>query len=72
MAFLIYNSTVFIGNYIRYIYDVTISYPKEIVQNETDMILKGRLSRNVHYDVRKYDIDELPKTQNGLNKWLLG
>jgi lysocardiolipin and lysophospholipid acyltransferase len=58
-------------NYIRYVYDITVAYPKEIVQNETDMILKGRLARTVHYDICRYDIEELPKTDSGLNKWLL-
>ncbi|KAI6213986.1 PlsC domain-containing protein [Aphelenchoides besseyi] len=58
-------------NYIRYIYDVTVAYPAEIVQNETDMILKGRLSRNVHYHIRKYDISDLPSDEDGLSRWLL-
>ncbi|KAI6187031.1 PlsC domain-containing protein [Aphelenchoides besseyi] len=58
-------------NYIRYVYDVTVAYPAEIVQNETDMILKGRLSRNVHYHIRKYEIDDLPSDEDGLGRWLL-
>ncbi|KAH7730788.1 ACL-10 protein [Aphelenchoides avenae] len=39
--------------YLKYVYDVTVAYPKDIVQNETDMVLKGRVSRNYHNDFKQ-------------------
>ena len=54
------------------VYDVTVAYPGELVQNETDMILKGRLARQVHYDVRRFGQEELPIETEDLNKWILG
>ncbi|KAI1730172.1 acyltransferase domain-containing protein [Ditylenchus destructor] len=60
------------NNYLTYIYDVTVAYPRDPVQNETDMILKGRVSTNVHYDIRKWSIDKIPTQSDAvLNKWLL-
>ena len=52
-------------------YDVTVAYPGDLVQNETDMILKGRLARQVHYDVRRFGQEELPIGTEDLNKWIL-
>lgn len=44
----------------------------EIVQNETDMILWGRLSTNVHYDIRRIGVEEIPLDSDAeLSKWLL-
>lgn len=49
-----------------------MAYPKDTVQNETDMILKGRVSSTVHYDIRKISIDEIPiDSDESINKWLL-
>jgi hypothetical protein len=60
------------GNYLSHIYDVTVAYPRDPVQNETDMILKGRLSTSVHYDIKKYSIKNIPTSSDvALNKWLL-
>jgi hypothetical protein len=59
------------GNYLTQIYDVTVAYPGELVQNETDMILKGRLARQVHFDIRRFGEEELPKTSEALNHWII-
>lgn len=56
---------------MQYVYDVTVAYPRDIVQNETDMILKGRLSGTVHYDIRRFHVSEIPKGEVELNNWLL-
>uniref|UniRef100_A0A914C9M4 Phospholipid/glycerol acyltransferase domain-containing protein n=1 Tax=Acrobeloides nanus TaxID=290746 RepID=A0A914C9M4_9BILA len=58
-------------NYISYIYDVTVAYPKDVVQNETDLVLKGKVSSTIHYDVKKIPISDLPTSELDLNKWLL-
>lgn len=70
--FLTSKLDFFLGKYITHIYDVTIAYPKEIVQSEKDMIFKGLVSTNVHYDICKIPITEIPtKTDEDINKWLL-
>lgn len=62
----------FLGNYISYIYDVTVAYPKDIVQNETDMVFKGRLSSDVHYDICKYSIEEITcSSDEEISNWLI-
>ncbi|CAD5224179.1 unnamed protein product [Bursaphelenchus okinawaensis] len=58
------------NDYLEYIYDVTIAYPKDIVQNETDMVLKGSLPSEVHYHIKRYHINEIPRNEEELNHWL--
>uniref|UniRef100_A0A914QC88 Phospholipid/glycerol acyltransferase domain-containing protein n=1 Tax=Panagrolaimus davidi TaxID=227884 RepID=A0A914QC88_9BILA len=59
------------NNYLSYIYDVTVAYPKDIVQNETDLILKGRCSTSVHYHIRKIPISSIPADETELSNWLM-
>lgn len=61
-----------LGDYLAYVYDVTVAYPGKLVQNETDMILRGRLARNVHYDVKRIPAEELPATDEQLHNWIIG
>uniref|UniRef100_A0A914MTL1 Phospholipid/glycerol acyltransferase domain-containing protein n=1 Tax=Meloidogyne incognita TaxID=6306 RepID=A0A914MTL1_MELIC len=59
-------------NYLTSIYDVTVAYPcKEIVQNEAEMLFRGKLSSQVHYAIRRFDQNELPKMDEELHEWLL-
>ncbi|KAL7071900.1 hypothetical protein ACQ4LE_008497 [Meloidogyne hapla] len=59
-------------NYLTSVYDVTIAYPcNEIVQNEAEMLLRGKLSSQVHYAIRRFDQNELPKMDEELHEWLL-
>ncbi|KAK0410304.1 hypothetical protein QR680_005055 [Steinernema hermaphroditum] len=57
-------------NYVSYIYDVTVAYPTNIVQSEVDLVLKGQAPKDVHFDFRKIDIANVPKSEAELNKWL--
>ncbi|TKR61056.1 hypothetical protein L596_028221 [Steinernema carpocapsae] len=57
-------------NYVSCIYDVTVAYPSNIVQSEVDLVLKGEAPRDVHFDFRKIDIANVPKSESELNKWL--
>ena len=34
------------------------------------LLVKGRVSRDVHYHIRKYAIEELPQIDVALNEWL--
>jgi len=56
--------------YVASIYDVTVAYPSNIVQSEVDLVLKGKAPRDVHFDFRKIDIENVPKSESELNKWL--
>ncbi|CAD5232030.1 unnamed protein product [Bursaphelenchus xylophilus] len=58
------------NNYLEYVYDVTVAYPQDIVQNETDMVIKGSLPSEVHYHIKRYHVSELPKNEGELNHWL--
>uniref|UniRef100_A0A914WNJ1 Phospholipid/glycerol acyltransferase domain-containing protein n=1 Tax=Plectus sambesii TaxID=2011161 RepID=A0A914WNJ1_9BILA len=57
-------------NYAMNIYDVTVGYPDEIVANEVDLISTGVTPRNVHFDIRKVAISEVPEDDDGAAKWL--
>ncbi|TKR89343.1 hypothetical protein L596_013464 [Steinernema carpocapsae] len=56
--------------YIKYLYDVTVAYNDAIVQSEVDLAKLGATPRQVHFDVRKINIDDLPETDEGLVEWL--
>ncbi|KAL3072543.1 hypothetical protein niasHS_017517 [Heterodera schachtii] len=57
-------------NYLAYVYDVTVAYPGKLVQNETDMILRGRLAKNVHFDVKRISAEGIPLSDGDLHQWL--
>lgn len=61
----------FLDNYITYIYDVTVAYPRDIVQSEVDLIVRGKCSSHVHYNIRRIPISDLPKDDDGLAEWLM-
>ena len=49
--------------------DVTIGYEGEIPGAEIDL-LKGRIPRAIHFHVKRYNIDQLPRTDEEIGKWL--
>ncbi|KAF7639349.1 PlsC domain-containing protein [Meloidogyne graminicola] len=58
-------------NYLISVYDITIAYPcNNIIQNETEMLFFGKISSQVHYAIRRFEQNELPKSDEDLNKWL--
>lgn len=58
------------AGYIDYVYDVTIGFGDCIVQSEVDFFLHGVCPKDVHYQVRKFDINDLPLDDAGLSTWL--
>ncbi|KAK5979878.1 Lysocardiolipin acyltransferase 1, partial [Trichostrongylus colubriformis] len=59
------------AGYIDYIYDVTIGFGDCIVQSEVDFAVYGVCPKDVHYQVRKLKISDLPADDKGLAEWLI-
>ncbi|KJH52370.1 hypothetical protein DICVIV_01462 [Dictyocaulus viviparus] len=59
------------SKYIDYVYDVTIGFGDCIVQSELDFALYGICPQDVHYQIRKLDINDLPMNDEDLAKWLI-
>ncbi|EYC29018.1 hypothetical protein Y032_0007g3547 [Ancylostoma ceylanicum] len=59
------------AKYIDHIYDVTIGFGDCIVQSEVDFAVHGVCPKDVHYQVRKLNIADLPKGDKELGEWLV-
>ncbi|CAJ0589515.1 unnamed protein product [Cylicocyclus nassatus] len=59
------------AGYIDSIYDVTIGYNDCIVQSEVHFAAYGVCPKDVHYQVRKIKISDLPEDDKGLSQWLI-
>lgn len=59
------------AGYIKHIYDVTVAYADSIVQSELDLLRLGACPKNVHFDVRKLDINDLPEQDDRIVNWLI-
>ncbi|GMT10615.1 hypothetical protein PFISCL1PPCAC_1912 [Pristionchus fissidentatus] len=57
-------------NYLTKVYDVTVAYPDHIVQSEVDLFKQGIFPKQIHFDVKAYDISEIPTTEETRGKWL--
>lgn len=51
------------------VYDLTVAYPDVLPKTEVDLV-KGFIPKEVHFHVKKYDDEEVPQEQDGLEKWL--
>lgn len=49
--------------------DVTVAYEGDFARNELDL-LKGRIPRAVHFDVKRYDVKDLPVDDKEAGRWL--
>lgn len=49
--------------------DVTIGYEGAIPQAEVDLI-KGHIPKAVHFHVKRYYINDLPKNDQDIGEWL--
>ena len=49
--------------------DVTVGYEGEIPEAEIDL-LRGRVPRAIHFHVKRYNIEQLPRTDEEIGKWL--
>lgn len=57
-------------NDLDQIVDVTVSYPRTILQNETDLVT-GNIPREVVFTIHSYEIDEVPTdNESRLIRWL--
>ncbi|XP_070578991.1 lysocardiolipin acyltransferase 1-like [Ptychodera flava] len=50
------------------VHDITIGYPKNIPQNELD-ILKGNFPREIHFHIKRHPVVTLPISEEGLQNW---
>ena len=60
----------FLENYIKYVYDVTVAYPENIVQSEKILLKEGNFPRSAHFDFHKIEIEEVPKDKVMKRKWV--
>ena len=63
------GSVIFLGGYINCVYDVTVGYPDAIVQTELDLV-KGKAPECVHFDIRRINISEVPRTSSEIASWI--
>uniref|UniRef100_A0A0N4WXA2 Acyltransf_C domain-containing protein n=1 Tax=Haemonchus placei TaxID=6290 RepID=A0A0N4WXA2_HAEPC len=59
------------AGYIDFLYDVTIGFGDCIVQSEVDFAMHGVCSKDVHYQVKKIKIGDLPSDDEKLANWLI-
>ncbi|PAV81696.1 hypothetical protein WR25_04729 [Diploscapter pachys] len=59
------------NNYIQYVYDVTIAYGGEhIVESELELVKSGIFPEEVHFDVKRYPIEDVPLDAEESALWL--
>ncbi|KAH9496107.1 Lysocardiolipin acyltransferase 1 [Bulinus truncatus] len=58
------------GSIIDSVLDVTVAYPKKIIQSELQT-LKGEFPEEIHFLVKNYPIDTLPDSDKELADWLI-
>lgn len=57
------------GQILDSILDVTVAYPKKIIQSELQT-LKGEFPEEIHFYVQDYPIETLPESDEALAEWL--
>ncbi|XP_026278500.1 lysocardiolipin acyltransferase 1-like [Frankliniella occidentalis] len=66
---------VFLANTMREykhldaIYDVSVGYPKTLVQSEVDLF-RGHIPEEIHFHFKRYNVADIPETENDLKAWL--
>ncbi|MFH4975823.1 hypothetical protein AB6A40_002532 [Gnathostoma spinigerum] len=58
------------GNYIKYVYDITVAYPDRIISSEKELLVTGEFPKAIHFDVQKYDVRDLPIDETEIEHWL--
>ncbi|KAK6027818.1 Acyltransferase, partial [Ostertagia ostertagi] len=56
-------------NYISCVYDITVAYEDVIIDSEMSL-LKGLFPKNIHFNVKKYDVKEIPSDPEESGIWL--
>lgn len=59
--------SVFLGDNLDAVHDITVAYPKNIPQTERHLIL-GLFPREIHFHVRRYPVTALPSSSE-LESW---
>ncbi|PAV81695.1 hypothetical protein WR25_04728 [Diploscapter pachys] len=59
------------ADYVKYLYDVTVGFGDAIVQSEVDLIENGASPKEIHYQIRKIPISDLPQDDEALSQWLI-
>lgn len=54
---------------VEVIYDVTVAYPKTLPSQRTSLI-KGYFPEEIHFDVQRYPLAEMPVSDEDLEIWL--
>ena len=52
------------------VYDVTVGYPDAIAPTEKELVVDGRVPREIHYHVRSYSASSLPEKDEELDEWI--
>lgn len=50
--------------------DITVAYEGNIPETEMDLIT-GRIPSVIHFHVKRYNVEDLPKTDEEIGTWLL-
>lgn len=58
------------NEYIDYIYDVTIAYPENIVQSESELIFTGQAPKKVLFFIERIDIAYVPRGDQEVTDWI--
>ncbi|KAI6186768.1 Acl-9 [Aphelenchoides besseyi] len=56
--------------YIFDVYDVTIGYPDRIIASEFDLLKNGEFPKQVHFDVKRYTVEEVTGGETDKNKFV--
>lgn len=52
------------------VYDITVGYPDIFAKTEYNLVIEGRVPREIHYHIVRYNISDLPTTNEDLEQWL--
>lgn len=60
--------SLFLGDNLDAVHDITVAYPKNIPQTERHLIM-GLFPREIHFHVRRYPVTSLPTSSSDLESW---
>lgn len=60
--------SLFLGDNLDAVHDITVAYPKNIPQTERHLIM-GFFPREIHFHVRRYPVASLPDSSSDLESW---
>ena len=52
------------------VYDITVGYPDALAKTEGDLTKGKYIPREIHYNIRHYQAEDLPTDEQGLTQWL--